>query len=80
MRKALLLALALSAVSLYYYLQVLKQVYVVPPAAGWAPLRIPAVTQVALALLAAGVLLLGCFPQLLLGPLTSAVLAAGFAL
>lgn len=61
-----ILAIAMSAVSLYYYLQVLKRIYVVEvtdaanptPSAG-----IPVVTQMVLALLALGVLLLGCFPN-----------------
>src|SRR5262249_55943944 len=34
-----ILAIAMSAVSLYYYLQVLKQIYVVAPAAGESNLR-----------------------------------------
>lgn len=70
------LAVATSAVSLYYYLQVLKQIYVVEPAAdaatgagaaaGVASRQMP-VTQCALVLLALAVVLLGCFPNWLLG-------------
>jgi NADH:ubiquinone oxidoreductase subunit 2 (subunit N) len=68
----------MSAVSLYYYLQVLKQTYVGPVAAG-LPLVGPGVgVQVGVVLLALGVLGLGCFPNLLVGPLTTALAAAGF--
>jgi NADH-quinone oxidoreductase subunit N len=69
------LALAMSAVSLYYYLQVLKQIYVaeyLPPSA-----PIPILNQVVLAVIAAGVLVMGCVPNLLVGPLTTAIKHAG---
>jgi NADH-quinone oxidoreductase subunit N len=62
------LAILLSAVGLYYYLAVLKQALVVPPAPGAAgPLRVP--PAAALALVAAALLLvgLGLFPSLILG-------------
>jgi len=71
-------AIALSAVSLYYYLQVLKQIYVVAPAPDKAPLRSPILSQVILALLALAVLVLGCAPNLLLGQLNRAIQVAGF--
>lgn len=61
-----ILALAMSCVSLYYYLQILKRVYVLP-AAGDTPARrgtLPG--KIAIALLALGVLALGCFPGWLL--------------
>ncbi len=60
-----LLAVAMSAVSLYYYLRVLKQIYVAEaPDAG--PIRTPLVTRWAVWVLAALVVLLGCAPSLLL--------------
>lgn len=65
-----ILAIAMSAVSLYYYLQVLKQIYVVKDADGTeAPQRVevPVLSQGVLVLLALGVLLLGCFPGWLVG-------------
>ncbi len=70
-------AIAMSAVSLYYYLQVLKQIYV-----NESPLteRAPSpfgFTQAAVVALAVGVVLLGCAPDLLLGKLVSAIRAAG---
>jgi NADH-quinone oxidoreductase subunit N len=71
-------AIALSAVSLYYYLQVLKQIYVVAPAADKAPMQSPVLGQVVLALLALAVVLLGCAPNLLLGHLNRAIHFAGF--
>jgi NADH-quinone oxidoreductase subunit N len=60
------LAVALSAVSLYYYLQVLKRAYVMP-AIDYAPIEAHPVTVVALAGIAAAVVVLGCFPALLSG-------------
>jgi len=58
------LAIAFSAVSLYYYLQVLKRAYVMP-AADDAPIRAHPVTLAVLVLIAAAVVVLGCFPALL---------------
>jgi len=58
------LAVAFSAVSLYYYLQVLKRAYVMP-AADESPIRAHPVTLAVLLLIAAAVLVLGCFPALL---------------
>jgi NADH-quinone oxidoreductase subunit N len=64
------LAVALSAVSLYYYLQVLKRVYVVP-AVDETPIKAHPVTLVVLLGIAAAVVLLGCFPALLQGWIAS---------
>lgn len=62
------LALGASAVSLYYYLQVLKQAFVVE--AEQAPkLSLPPWSSLTLAILAAAVIYLGCFPEKLIGPL-----------
>jgi NADH-quinone oxidoreductase subunit N len=71
-------ALALSAVSLYYYLQVLKQIYVAEPGQGTIAAPSPILRQVAIAVVALAVVVLGCAPNLLLGPLASAIQAAGF--
>jgi NADH-quinone oxidoreductase subunit N len=70
-------ALAMSAVSLYYYLQVLKQIYVAEPGVGTRSLPTPVVSQVAVVLLALAVVVLGCAPNLLLGPLIHAIHGAG---
>jgi NADH-quinone oxidoreductase subunit N len=58
------LAIAFSAVSLYYYLQVLKRAYVMP-ASDESHLRVNPSTLVVLIAIAAAVLVLGCFPALL---------------
>ncbi|UWZ83392.1 NADH-quinone oxidoreductase subunit N [Occallatibacter riparius] len=58
------LAVAFSAVSLYYYLQVLKRAYVMP-AVDEAPIRVHPVTMIVLLLIAAAVVVLGCLPSLL---------------
>ncbi|HEV2136135.1 MAG TPA: NADH-quinone oxidoreductase subunit N [Terracidiphilus sp.] len=58
------LAVAFSAVSLYYYLQVLKRAYVMP-AVEETPIRVHPVTLLVLLAVSAGVLVLGCFPALL---------------
>ncbi|HEU5342352.1 NADH-quinone oxidoreductase subunit N [Edaphobacter sp.] len=59
------LAIAMSAVSLYYYLKVLKSIYVGEPA-DEALVSVPVVQQVVLGLIALGVVVLGCVPSLLL--------------
>lgn len=68
-----LLALATSVVSFYYYLKVLKQVYVTPPVANPSPLRVHPIVRLTLWITAALVVLLGCLPSLLLGPLAAAL-------
>jgi NADH-quinone oxidoreductase subunit N len=72
-----ILAIAMSAVSLYYYLQVLKQIYVADVPPGAQNLATPWITLLALAILALGVLVLGCAPDLLLAQLTDAIHIAG---
>jgi NADH-quinone oxidoreductase subunit N len=68
-----LLALGMSVVSFYYYLQVLKQAYVSEPAAGAAAIRMPATTRIVVWVTAALVVLLGCLPDLLLDRISNAV-------
>jgi NADH-quinone oxidoreductase subunit N len=58
------LAIAFSAVSLYYYLQVLKRAYVLP-AVDETPIKTHPVTLAVLVFIAAAVVVLGCFPSLL---------------
>jgi NADH-quinone oxidoreductase subunit N len=72
-----ILAIAMSAVSLYYYLRVLKAAFVIdaPEAAG--PVQAAWFTQILIGLLALGVVVLGCAPQLLLKPLLAAIAASG---
>jgi NADH-quinone oxidoreductase subunit N len=71
------LAIAMSAVSLYYYLRVLKAMYVIAPAADAKEFRSPILSQILVALLAAAVILLGCAPELLLKPILAAIQASG---
>jgi NADH-quinone oxidoreductase subunit N len=68
-----ILAIAMSAVSLYYYLQVLKQAFVVEAPADAPALPTSKVTSLMLALLAGAVLLLGVFPNLFVQPLLAAL-------
>jgi NADH-quinone oxidoreductase subunit N len=58
------LAIGLSAVSLYYYLQVLKRAYVMP-GTDETPIKAHPVTLAVLLLVAGGVVVFGCFPALL---------------
>jgi NADH-quinone oxidoreductase subunit N len=60
-----ILAIAMSAVSFYYYLRVLKAAYVEDAAAEAPAIKVPLLTFLALALLALLVILLGCAPGLL---------------
>ncbi len=60
-----ILAIAMSAVSFYYYLRVLKAAYVQDAAEAAPAIKVPGLTLFALALLAALVILFGCAPGLL---------------
>jgi NADH-quinone oxidoreductase subunit N len=78
------LGIAMSAVSLYYYLQVLKRMYVADPAIEVAnpsgnagTIRTPIFCQAIVALIAAAVVLLGCAPHLLVGWIQAAIQASG---
>jgi NADH-quinone oxidoreductase subunit N len=64
------LAVAMSAVSLYYYLQVLKRAYVMP-AVDEKPIKAHPVTMVLVVAIAVAVVVLGCFPALLQGWIAS---------
>jgi NADH-quinone oxidoreductase subunit N len=68
----------LSAVSLYYYLLVLKQAFVVAAPESGIVCRPGGVVQVVVGLLALGVVLLGCCPQWLVQPLTEGLRTAGW--
>ena len=61
-----ILAILMSTVSLYYYLQVLKRIYIAPMPDNAGPIRTPVVAQVILCLIAIGVVVLGCAPNILL--------------
>jgi NADH-quinone oxidoreductase subunit N len=68
-----LLALAMSVVSFYYYLKILKQAYVSEPVKDAAVIRVPMTTRVVLWATAALVVLLGCVPGLLLNRIVAAL-------
>jgi NADH-quinone oxidoreductase subunit N len=57
-------ALAASAVSLYYYLQVLKRIYVLPPAQS-EPMQVSSIELATLVLITLSVVALGLLPSLL---------------
>ena len=60
------LAIAMSTVSLYYYLQVLKRIYIAEPPSEASPIQVPIVNQLVLCAIALGILLLGCAPNFFL--------------
>jgi NADH-quinone oxidoreductase subunit N len=62
-----LLAIATSAVSLYYYLRVLKHIYVADLSEDASTIQTSPLTSVTLWIIAGLVILLGCAPNLLLG-------------
>lgn len=69
-----ILAIAMSAVSLYYYLQVLKQIYVAEPATEMlSSTRRSFLPQLVVVVLAAAVLILGLAPNLLVSRLLLAI-------
>lgn len=68
-----ILAIAMSAVSLYYYLRVLKSAYLAEAAADAPPLQTPVITTLTIAAIALAVVLLGCAPNLLVRWIASAV-------
>ena len=61
------LAIAMSAVALYYYLLILKQAFVAAPPEETSRTEIPPAARIALGLAAAGILALGLAPGLVLG-------------
>jgi len=72
-----ILAIAMSAVSLYYYLIVLKQVYVLEAPADSPRLQIAFLPVAAIIILALAVTLLGCFPELLINGLLASIQKRG---
>jgi NADH-quinone oxidoreductase subunit N len=61
-----ILALAMSTVSLYYYLQILKRIYIAMPSAEADPMQVPMISQVVICVVALSVVLLGCVPNIFL--------------
>lgn len=68
------LAIAMSCVSLYYYLLVLKQAYVAEPAEGASnTLEVPLVARLTVLFLVVVLFVLGLFPELVLGKIQHAL-------
>lgn len=70
-----ILAIAMSAVSLYYYLKVLKQVYVRDAAEDESDIQAPLLMRTTIGVVALLVVVLGCCPGLLLGWIDAAMRA-----
>jgi NADH-quinone oxidoreductase subunit N len=66
----------MSVVSFYYYLKILKQVYVSEPASGATSARGSVTTRIAVWATAALVVIFGCLPDLLLNRIAAAAAAA----
>ena len=73
----ILFAIAMSAVSLYYYLRVLKSAFVADPPENATEVQAPVLLQIVVGLLAAGVVALGCAPDLILNQILKVVHASG---
>ena len=73
----ILVAIGLSAVSLYYYLQVLKQVFVAAPDPAQSGFHARALQTVVVIVLAVIVVLLGCWPEWFVSKLTAATIVVG---
>jgi len=71
------LAIGMSAVSLYYYLRVLKRIYVTDPTVPAAQILSTILSRIILGVLAGAVVLLGCAPNLLLRWIEDAIHASG---
>jgi NADH-quinone oxidoreductase subunit N len=71
-------AVGASAISLYYYLQVLKQIYTAEPATGSVSFRPPYPALFSIALLACLVIAFGCAPGWLLGKLSVVLHSSAF--
>jgi NADH-quinone oxidoreductase subunit N len=70
-------AIGMSAVSLFYYLRVLKSAYVADPPAKTSEIKSSLVQRVIVGLLAGGVVVLGCAPDLILTQILNAIHASG---
>jgi NADH-quinone oxidoreductase subunit N len=73
----IIFALAMSAVSLFYYLRVLKSAFVADPAADAIEVSSTLLQRVVVGLLAGGVVALGCAPDWILTQILKAIHASG---
>ena len=70
-------AIGMSAVSLFYYLRVLKRVYVADPPTEASEIKSTLLLRVIVGLLAGSVVVLGCEPDLILTQILQAIHASG---
>jgi NADH-quinone oxidoreductase subunit N len=73
----IIFAIAMSAVSLYYYLRVLKSAFVADPPEGATEVQSTVLMRALVGLLAAGVIALGCAPDLILNQILKVIHASG---
>ncbi|MGD0646477.1 MAG: NADH-quinone oxidoreductase subunit N [Acidobacteriaceae bacterium] len=73
----IIFAIGMSAVSLFYYLRVLKSAFVADPPADATKVKSPVLLQLVVGLLAAGVVALGCAPDLILNQILKVIHASG---
>jgi NADH-quinone oxidoreductase subunit N len=73
----IIFAIAMSAVSLYYYLRVLKSAFVADPPEGATDVRSTGLMKLVVGLLAAAVIALGCAPDLILSQILKVIHASG---
>ena len=73
----IIFAIGMSAVSLFYYLRVLKSAFVADPPSDAPKVKSPVLLQLVVGLLAAGVVALGCAPDLILNQILKVIHASG---
>jgi NADH-quinone oxidoreductase subunit N len=73
----IIFAIAMSAVSLFYYLRVLKSAFVANPPEDATNVRSSLLMKAVVGLLAGGVIILGCAPDLILAQILKVIHAAG---
>ncbi len=73
----IIFAIAMSAVSLYYYLRVLKSAFVADSPEGATEVRSTVLMKLVVGLLAAAVIALGCAPDLILSQILKVIQASG---
>ncbi|MGA7156239.1 MAG: NADH-quinone oxidoreductase subunit N [Acidobacteriaceae bacterium] len=73
----IIFAIGMSAVSLFYYLRVLKSAFVADPGNEATKIESPLLHRLVVGLLAGGVIILGCAPDVILNQILRAVHASG---
>ncbi|MGA8937547.1 MAG: NADH-quinone oxidoreductase subunit N, partial [Acidobacteriaceae bacterium] len=73
----IIFAIAMSAVSLFYYLRVLKSAFVKDPETEAAPIPSPILIRIVVGVLAGSVVVLGCAPDVILTHILRAIHASG---